>query len=259
MAFQPSSHSLKTGAAPIKRGNYRNDFKDGYLYYIRIKTEIGYFYKVGFTQFDDVNQRFEFKKNGDEKLIDYIFFTEYFPDAYKKEQFIHSYFQDKKAFPKYSNDQRFPLAGNGQNELYTEDIFELDGDYSTRQSETCKNNIIKIIESTRSTSPTNYKNSFKAEKRLTTKEKIILKIFSAIISIIEKTFELLFLAVFFSYSFIEKTIKLFLRSFNKKKSEEIKKEIKKEIKYNYKKEPAIDKDFQEFLIYIKERYRNYNN
>lgn len=233
MAFQPSYSKSATGT---NSGNYRTDFNDGYLYYIRIKSDVGYFYKVGFTQSEDLNARFGFKENGDEKLIDYVFFVEYYPDAYKKEQFIHLHFNGKRAFPKYSNDPRFPFAGNGQSELYTEDILELDNNYSINQSKVCKYNI--LIK--KGNSETRARNIL--ENKRDGEYDIVVKILASP-----------FLVLIFAYVYLERIIKFFSRLFDKTQSKE---ELKEESESKIKKEPAIDRDFEEFLIYIRKRYKN---
>ena len=45
----------------------------GHLYYIRLKTNFGPLYKLGFTSMSSVYERFAYKGNGDEKLIDEVY------------------------------------------------------------------------------------------------------------------------------------------------------------------------------------------
>ena len=87
---------------------------NGYLYYVRLKTQQGAFYKLGFTSMNSVHERFAFKGNGDEGLIDRVLCFVYFEDAYEIEYSLHNHFDHKRAFYKYSNDQDMPLCKNGQ-------------------------------------------------------------------------------------------------------------------------------------------------
>lgn len=149
MAFQKpiNSHHSKSPEFRHKIKKFNNNHSTGNLYYARIKTEYGYFYKLGFTGHSSVEERFSFKTNGNHELLDYIFFIENFSDAYQKEQLLHSYFSNKRAFGKYSSEESFPLYQDGQSELYYEDILEVDGDYTQEQAnETKKNIFIKKCE-----------------------------------------------------------------------------------------------------------------
>ena len=121
--------------------NYRNTRSTipavtaGYLYYARLKTAWGPMYKLGFTSFSSLEERFEYKSNGDERLLDRQFLFAFRDDAFFVEQQLHRYFSKKRAFEKYSSHPALPLYKNGQSELYYEDILHLDQSYSKEQSD----------------------------------------------------------------------------------------------------------------------------
>lgn len=121
MARRISSNSLQ-----------RSDPK-GNLYYIRLKTEYGKFYKIGFTTARSVHDRMSYAGSLDWKYIDKVIAFVYLPDAFKVEQKLHAYLNHKVAFGKYSADPEFPLSGNGQSELYVEDVLGLDPEYTLSQ------------------------------------------------------------------------------------------------------------------------------
>lgn len=115
--------------------------KSGYLYYVRLKTKMGIFYKVGFTSMNSVEERFSYNNSKDYQLIDKVLFFKYDNNAHIREQKIHNKFFLKKAFSKYSNKVEFPLAKNGQSELYFEDILEKDPDFCQLNAENTKLNV----------------------------------------------------------------------------------------------------------------------
>lgn len=109
--------------------------RSGNLYYIRLRTDLGPLYKVGFTTRSSAEERLAFRETGDDRLIDKTILFIHFEDAYSVEQQIHGYFYDKRVFGKFGNYTYMPLAGNGQSELYAHDILGLDGDYADAQAE----------------------------------------------------------------------------------------------------------------------------
>jgi hypothetical protein len=100
--------------------------KSGYLYYVRIKTDLGPLYKVGYTKLASVEDRLSFNGAGDEKLIEHVLLFIYLKDAYSIEQRLHSYFSSSRAFGRYAKYEHMPLFQNGQSELYIKDILNLD-------------------------------------------------------------------------------------------------------------------------------------
>lgn len=113
----------------------------GYLYYIKLNTKMGIFYKVGYTTMDSIEKRFTYNNSIDYNLIDEVLLFEHDYNAHSREQKIHRKYRRKKAFSKYSNKTYFPLAKNGQSELYYEDILEKDSNYSKEKAELTKLNI----------------------------------------------------------------------------------------------------------------------
>lgn len=112
---------------------FKRDNSCGNLYYIRLKTSFGLMYKLGYTSMESVEARLAFNGTGDEKFIDKILFFLSFDDAYDIELTLHEYFAAKSFFRNYQ-DIDMPLSGNGQTELYLEDILSLDNEYSTDQA-----------------------------------------------------------------------------------------------------------------------------
>lgn len=108
--------------------------QDGHLYYVRLKTEVGVFYKIGFTTFGSVEERFSFNGTGDERYIDKTLLFLHMKDGYLIEQRLHGHFSTKRAFGKYSSLDFMPLFKNGQSELYAEDVLKLDVDYEEKQA-----------------------------------------------------------------------------------------------------------------------------
>lgn len=106
----------------------------GNLYYIKLKTNLGIFYKIGFTTYQNINDRFNYDGSNDYKLIQETLMFQYYDDAYLREQRLHNQHKDKKAFYKYSNESYLPLANNGQSELYYDDILSLDKEFSKKES-----------------------------------------------------------------------------------------------------------------------------
>ncbi len=108
--------------------------KSGNLYYIKLKTDLGTFYKIGFTTSKNIIDRFNHNGSNDYKLIQETLIFKYYDDAYLREQKLHKQYENKKAFYKYSNETYLPLVNNGQSELYYDDILSLDKDFSKKQS-----------------------------------------------------------------------------------------------------------------------------
>lgn len=101
---------------------------DGHVYYVRLKTPIGVFYKLGFTKQKSVRDRFSYGGSDNAKLIDKELCMVYLADGYDVEQALHSHFAKRRAF--HSTKHGFPLAGSGQSELYFVDVLGMDPDYS---------------------------------------------------------------------------------------------------------------------------------
>lgn len=109
--------------------------KNGHLYYVRLKTPLGIFYKLGFTTLDSVEKRLAYQGKGDEAFIDSILCFAYLDDAFDVETELHAHFYYKAAFGNFSAAPDMPLCGNGQSELYYEDILGMDDTYMQAQSE----------------------------------------------------------------------------------------------------------------------------
>lgn len=100
---------------------------------MRLNTDCGVFYKLGFTTLESVEARMSYGGSNDWRYIDKVFLFLNLSDAYEVEQKLHSCLSSKKAFGRYSAAKDFPLSKNGQTELYIEDVLGLDPEYSENQ------------------------------------------------------------------------------------------------------------------------------
>ena len=100
----------------------------GNVYYARLKTPQGTFYKLGYTSKSTLVERMSYGNSGDENLIDQQFFFTFREDAWDVEQTLLEYFDKHRAFGKFSNDPKMPLSGRGQSELFKSDVLGLDED-----------------------------------------------------------------------------------------------------------------------------------
>ncbi len=117
----------------IVSSRFHRSSYEGNLYYVRLNTDCGVFYKLGFTTLESVEARLSYGGSDDWRYIDKVFLFLNLPDAYKVEQQLHSCLNGKKAFGQYSSEKEFPLSNNGQTELYIEDVLGLDPEYQESQ------------------------------------------------------------------------------------------------------------------------------
>lgn len=110
----------------IRRWFRRPSNPSGHVYYARLRTPQGIFYKLGYTSKPSLHERMAYGGTGDELLIDKEFLFSFQPDAWDIEQTLLEHFDNLKAFGKYSNDKVLPLAGRGQSELFHQDVLGLD-------------------------------------------------------------------------------------------------------------------------------------
>lgn len=113
----------------------------GNLYYVRLKTPVGIFYKIGFTKLESVHKRFAYSGDGHEGLIDRVLVFMPLDDAFDVENRLHAHFSDKRAFGRFGDDPVMPLFKNGQSELYIEDLLGVDPDYSKEQANQTRDKI----------------------------------------------------------------------------------------------------------------------
>jgi len=111
----------------------------GHVYYARLDTPQGVFYKLGYTAKDSLVERLAYGNEGHEKLVAKEFFFTRREDAWHIEQDLLDHFAKQRAFSKYSKDPNMPLCGNGQTELFRDDVLGLDEDlYKPLDDETMK-------------------------------------------------------------------------------------------------------------------------
>lgn len=102
----------------------------GNLYYIKLNTKFGPFYKLGFTKSSSVSERFSYGDSTNHKLIEKVLLFVPLDDGYDTEAQLHRHFSIQKSFGMFSAIPDMPLYRDGQGELYYKDILELDRDYS---------------------------------------------------------------------------------------------------------------------------------
>lgn len=105
---------------------------NGYVYYLRLKTHKGIFYKIGYTSKDSINERFSYGNSENHKLVDKVLMFKYCVHAYDIEQRLHLLFRKYRAFDKnafmsaFKDFSQYPFYKDGQSELYKRDILNLD-------------------------------------------------------------------------------------------------------------------------------------
>lgn len=107
----------------------------GNVYYAKLNTPQGRFYKIGFTTKASLHERMAYNGKGDERLIENILFFTPHPKAWDVEQTLLDHFHKQKAF-KSGNAPAMPLYKNGQSELFASDILGLDAELYTPRMET---------------------------------------------------------------------------------------------------------------------------
>lgn len=110
----------------IRRWFKRPKQSAGHVYYVRLKTPQGAFYKVGYTSMSTLLERMAYSGHGDERLIERELLFTYREDAWDIEQTFLDHFSKHRAFGKFSNDPAMPLGGRGQSELFSFDVLGLD-------------------------------------------------------------------------------------------------------------------------------------
>lgn len=125
----------------------------GNLYYVRLKTEVGMFYKLGFTTMASVEDRLGYKGTGDEKQVDEVLLFLHFDDAFFVEQKLHSYFSSQNTFGAFSSKDFMPFFKNGQSELYAKDVLRLDPSFTEGQENQTKEEIRRIYSQRLGPSP----------------------------------------------------------------------------------------------------------
>lgn len=102
----------------------------GNLYYVKLNTQYGQFYKLGFTKSSSVHERFSFAGSDNHELIEKELLFVHLDNAYDVEARLHSHFKNAKSFGMFSAKADMPLYRSGQGELYYKDILKLDRNYS---------------------------------------------------------------------------------------------------------------------------------
>lgn len=110
----------------LKRWISRPSDPSGHVYYARLATPQGTFYKIGYTTKTSLAERLNFQGCGDHRFIDREFFFTYRRDAWDVEQQLLEHFEKRLAFGRFSKDPAFPLCGRGQGELFRYDVLGLD-------------------------------------------------------------------------------------------------------------------------------------
>ncbi|NVK30188.1 MAG: hypothetical protein HWE20_04250 [Gammaproteobacteria bacterium] len=109
----------------------------GHVYYVKLKTSHGLFYKLGFTQKESIEEWFADEADGTVSL-EKVFAFGYRPDAFMVVRRLQKYFRKELAYGKGSRDPMLPLCGTGQCELYRGDVLGLDNDLYLKSDEILK-------------------------------------------------------------------------------------------------------------------------
>lgn len=105
----------------------------GHIYYARMKTSWGVFYKLGYTSRSTLEDRLNYGEKNDGGLVDRVLLWSWSDTALKEELGLHGMFHDKRIFGKYGKYENGPMYKNGQSELYAEDILDLDSECTEEQ------------------------------------------------------------------------------------------------------------------------------
>lgn len=105
----------------------------GHIYYARMKTNWGIFYKLGYTSQSTLEDRLNYGEKNDAGLVDRVLLWSWSDTALEEEQRLHDFFHDKRIFGKYGGFHNGPMHKNGQSELYAEDILDLDSECTKEQ------------------------------------------------------------------------------------------------------------------------------
>lgn len=128
MRYNPTLKRIRRELAAVERLAPSN--RAGNLYYIKLKTEFGPFYKLGFTKAPSVLERFSYGESTNHELIEKVLLFVPLDDGFDVEARLHNHFSSKKSFGMFSSIPDMPLYRDGQSELYYEDILGLDERYS---------------------------------------------------------------------------------------------------------------------------------
>lgn len=105
------------------------------LYYVKLKTQVGYLYKIGYTSLPTVERRLNYEKPLTDCKIERVLFFKNIGISSQVEQELHSAYRHIACFANHSGGSHFPLWKNGQSELYSYDILGLDPEFDEQQHE----------------------------------------------------------------------------------------------------------------------------
>lgn len=128
MRFDSTLRRIRRERAAVERLAPTN--RSGNLYYIKLKTKFGPFYKLGFTKASSVVERFSYGNSPNYELIDKVLLFIPLDYGFDVETRLHNHFSTKKAFGMFSAIPDMPMYRDGQSELYFKDILGLDREYS---------------------------------------------------------------------------------------------------------------------------------
>ena len=101
-------------ARKIRRDRLHRADPKGNLYYVRLNTEYGIFYKIGFTTFGSVEARMSYGGSTDWQYIDKVLMFKNLPDAFEVEQKLHTYLDKKKPLRSIVQIKSFLCVGMGK-------------------------------------------------------------------------------------------------------------------------------------------------
>lgn len=128
MRFNSTLRRIRREQAAVERLAPTN--RAGNLYYIKLKTKFGPFYKLGFTKASSVVERFSYGDSTNYELIEKVLLFVPLDYGFDVEARLHNHFSTKKSFGMFSAIPNMPLYRDGQSELYFKDILGVDREYS---------------------------------------------------------------------------------------------------------------------------------
>jgi len=125
------------------------DHPEGYVYYIKLNTEKGVFYKIGFTKMSNIEKRFSYGGSDNYKLIEKVLMFKYCMYGYRMEQKLHFLLSRHQTYNRHTLRNLFrdfrqhPLFKDGQTELYKSDVLGLDPNPPFRLFSSSKSDLVK--------------------------------------------------------------------------------------------------------------------
>ena len=135
----PMPRVMRTASYGGPRGRFHTrlgngEYRQGHLYYVRLRTRYGRLYKIGYTSLASVEARLTHERPLSCCSIDRVLIFQYRSDAERLEQQLHGLLRHRACFTNFRGGPEFPLFQNGQSELYHTDVLSLDASFRPDQA-----------------------------------------------------------------------------------------------------------------------------